>query len=388
MDSTQTAHASAITQGGFKFQPYLEGLRGVAILLVMVAHLIPVIGGLSVVKWGGLGVNIFFVLSGFLITSILVAEERRTGSISLKQFYLRRVFRIFPVFYLFVLFVGLLKLTGVSPDPARDLLISGLFLRNIFGHGDFTGHLWSVSLEEQFYFLWPLSLLLLGYRRILSKALGVIFLVMVWRAVAIHWSLFNYDSGVFNVRTDFRIDAILIGCVTSLAFHSAKFRPWLEKISQSWLTPFAFLAMLYWTLNGESFTKPFYHTVNNFLTAYFFLCLVCHERSLSRTTLCTSGLRWIGKVSYSLYLWHLCIVPIETLHALPLIVQIGLAFLMATISYYGVEMPCLKLKERWATSVGKEQDLQNLGTLRPRLTTLVSQSTEDTATLAVDAART
>ena len=166
----------------------LDGIRGISILMVLVAHLsgtknfpftelMHQIGDL-----GNLGVRVFFVISGFLITSLLLHEVKKTGTISLKGFYLRRTFRIFPAFYAYIAIMGVAWALGWIPLRAADVIHASTYTVN-YAHGRswYIGHIWSLSVEEQFYLLWPAALLLLprgeGTRR--GAAIVAIIVILV-----------------------------------------------------------------------------------------------------------------------------------------------------------------------------------------------------------------
>ena len=156
----------------------LDGVRGIAILLVVGAHaggtglLLPRrVSALS----ADIGVRVFFVLSGFLITSLLVAERGRCGRISLREFYVRRLLRIFPAFYGYLLLVTVLAAVGVVALDHRDLAFAATYSMNFHGHrGWVVGQTWSLAVEEQFYLLWPAALALCCTRRARQVVLAAI----------------------------------------------------------------------------------------------------------------------------------------------------------------------------------------------------------------------
>ncbi|EFC82045.1 acyltransferase [Parafrankia sp. EUN1f] len=201
------------------YNPALDGVRALAMLCVLVFHMDALPGGY-------LGVDVFFVLSGFLITRQLLAERDRTGRVSLPMFYLRRAYRLLPAFWLLALvgFTAVVVL-GAGTAGERDeflhtLAAAMLYVNNYFqvvqqntGAG-WLGHTWSLSLEEQFYLLWPLLLLVLCRRpwidrRLPAVLLGGVVAVMLWRDVL-------NASGASGTRTyfglDTRADALLVGC--------------------------------------------------------------------------------------------------------------------------------------------------------------------------------
>src|SRR5574337_202485 len=164
--------------------PSLDGFRAVSILMVLCGHLggtrgFPVTA-IAITRWigdlGALGVQVFFVISGFLITSLLMGEREQTGTISLKNFYLRRVLRIFPASYSFILALLIATMLGWVSLTGRDFAFAATYTVNYYPHHPWQiGHLWSLSVEEQFYLLWPLALLALRERRALTVAVAAIF---------------------------------------------------------------------------------------------------------------------------------------------------------------------------------------------------------------------
>jgi peptidoglycan/LPS O-acetylase OafA/YrhL len=142
--------------------PSLDGCRAISVFLVLFGHAcetknldfsryLPRLGQVAT-----LGVTVFFVISGYLITSLLLEEERRHGRISLSMFYLRRAFRIWPVAYAYIAVVAALQAAGALTLPRYNLLYAATFTMNLAPQGSWwLGHLWSLAVEEQFYFVWP-----------------------------------------------------------------------------------------------------------------------------------------------------------------------------------------------------------------------------------------
>ena len=171
--------------------PSLDGLRAVSVGMVIAAHLsevvaqkIPFIPLWLYAAWGSLGVQTFFVISGFLITLILLKELNATGTISLGRFYFRRALRIFPAFYVYLAAGLALTLAGVFAGKPSAFLIAGTYTTNYLGlDSPLLEHTWSLSLEEQFYLLWPAALLLLGTRKGIKLATWLILLSPLSRIV-------------------------------------------------------------------------------------------------------------------------------------------------------------------------------------------------------------
>jgi peptidoglycan/LPS O-acetylase OafA/YrhL len=307
---------------------------------------------------GDVGVTMFFVLSGFLITSLLAEERLDTGRIQLRAFYLRRMYRLLPA--LIVLMVGMCIVaaagsvrgsgTSLSTLP-RSLLAAGFFVANWFrvagydlGHFD---HTWSLAIEEQFYLLWPAALVvlvpaLLRRRRLVLAGVAVVGLASVLERFALHASGASYARTYFG--TDTRADALLFGAVLALAFvgRHVPARPLIFLAAGSVGIAIACV------LRGSGTWTPTVAAVAS----------VAVMTRLGSQLPHTSILEWgplaaTGRVSYGLYLWH---VPIfaELLPHLPAtgagvpraLGLFALAFGVAAASYFLVERPFLRRKQR------------------------------------------
>jgi peptidoglycan/LPS O-acetylase OafA/YrhL len=288
-------------------------------------------------KMGETGVLLFFVLSGFLITRLLRNEAGRTGTISLGHFYLRRARRLLPALAVFLAALALLRAAGLLPDlPDRDFAAAILYVRNIFGRSRATEHLWSLSLEEQFYTLWPLLFLWLGRKRMLPFAVGLTLAVTVWRGVSIGLGLWDYESGLFYLRPWFRFDAIAIGCWLALA-RLPECPAWVFAVSVS--------ALAGWTLFGEGVSHAFFITLQTLLTAVFFFSVVRGGPAVKRL-FAAGWLRWLGGISYSLYLWQqLFLVALPTtlwVRHFPWNILVSIA--LAVLSKQYIERPFLEMR--------------------------------------------
>ena len=322
--------------------PELDGLRGLAIILVLVGHTLTfTLKSLSYVglKMAETGVLIFFVLSGYLITGLLLEEASRTGTISLWGFYRRRIFRLFPALAVFLIAILFLSWMGVVTDVTGvDIAAAILYVRNIFGRGESLAHLWSLSLEEQFYTLWPFLFLSIGAPRMRRVAIGLCILVMGYRGISIAMHPEVYDTGVFYLRPWFRFDAIAIGCFLALT-------P-LPKLPK-WFAGASALVLAVWSVYGESLSRVLFISVQTILAAAL-LVGVIQGAQLTRAVFSMAWLRWFGAVSYSLYLWQQIFTVSDTgfgwLREFPwnIIAAIG----VATASRKLVEEPFLALAHR------------------------------------------
>ena len=202
--------------------PSLDGCRAISIMLVLFAHLCetPAFQAFNpyarlMFHFGPFGVKVFFVISGFLITTLLLNEERSNGSISIAGFYVRRAFRIWPVAYVYLLVVTLLAWKHVISVTPHHLLYAATFLINHIQEPNwFTGHFWSLAVEEQFYLVWPLVFRFTPRRGRLVGCLLLLILAPLLRTLA-----YLYEPGIYaamQLSLLFVGDAIAIGCLVAL----------------------------------------------------------------------------------------------------------------------------------------------------------------------------
>ena len=304
-----------------------------------------------------LGVLMFFVLSGFLITGLLCSEESMRLTVSLRNFYVRRAFRILPAFACFILVVICLKYLGFIADASwKTIAVSVVFLRNFFGSGPTLGHLWSLSLEEQFYLIWPIAFKLLGRRRLFAPTLGLILGVALYRGVAICFAPYDYGRGIFEIRTDFRIDSILVGCALALFLDRRKRRPQQFSTLVRWLThPVWVIPVLtWWTLACDvGAFRSVYLSVQTVLVLSLVFHVIAFQDSKVSQSMRARWLRFVGLISYSLYLWQQPFLVVNepswgVIRKLPWC--IGMCVAVAVLSYFFVERPFLRMKRRFSTT--------------------------------------
>lgn len=336
--------------------PTLNGLRAVAVLLVILDHY-----GLHFLP-GPMGVTIFFVLSGFLITHLLIKENLRYGSVSLKRFYLRRVLRIFPAFYLylgatvFFLSIGHVK---IHWEPIRD---SALFAMNYYRgitHDNWarTWITWSLAVEEQFYLLWPpVFVLLRNDLKRLAKLLALAILT-VWtlRIVLTEAHVVSGDY-VYNAFS-MRCDALLMGCLLAVCVNGAIARTVIGTVkANAWLglIPVVVLVGSARLDLSNHLHFPYYEDVALALEPVAIAALILQVTTWWRHPL-WRWLEWkpvnqLGVISYGLYLYHVLthegfsfIAP-HAPQPVKFCGALALAILASAISFYGIEARFLKLK--------------------------------------------
>jgi peptidoglycan/LPS O-acetylase OafA/YrhL len=345
---------SEISRFEFDYFPQLDGFRGLAASLVVVGHLILFRVGSDAIA--SLGVMLFFVLSGFLITGLLINERARYGRIDLRAFYLRRVLRLAPALACFLLAVMILIRLGLIVDvPRYELIACVFYFRNIVGRSTSLAHLWSLSLEEQFYGLWPL---LIGWvksvRRMLIYAAILTALISIARMIAIESRHFDYNAGITYTRPWFRFDSILVGCCIALA--RAQGDAWARRLKSlaerlpAWL---AWTALFGWTLWGERVSMPWYLTLQMLLAGLVLMQLVFAPTPALSLLFCSRMMVHAGKISYGLYLWQQLFTANPASHwgllqRFPVNVIMPIA--IAELSHHFVEAKFLKLKSRLAPS--------------------------------------
>ncbi len=347
--------------------PSLDGLRAVAVILVIVYHLkVPYVPE-------GRGVLTFFVLSGFLITWLLLKESERYGEISIRDFYIRRVLRIFPAFYVFwALYIGLLVLfnSRLSKPEWADCLSALFYVRNYRSAlvpGSHMAHTWALSLEEQFYLLWPWLFAAFQYdlRKLTRVLLALIATVDIYRIVLFFG--FHASSEWLNYTFDCRIDHLLVGCLLAVVLKRGSLeRAWAFATARVWFSLVPFGLILASIALGFRFHLPYRiaigFVVDPLLTAVLIVQVIAFGHSWLWGWLNSRVVRYIGRVSYSMYLFHVFTNGLVTrvLGQQPrwivVMSAIGLAVLLGSVSYYMVELNFLRLKSRFAhTRVAKPQ---------------------------------
>jgi len=328
-------------------------MRGISILLVLLAHAAGT-AHFPVPFWlfahGPLGVQIFFVISGYLITSLLLEEQRKWGAIRLGLFYARRALRIFPASYCFIAITTLLSTLGLVSAGRNDLLHALTYTMNYNSHGHWAlGHLWSLSVEEQFYLVWPFAL------RLLSVEAGLLGAVLVVVASPIVLAICNLAQvpGLSRIAMTFPLvaDAIATGCVLAILQERWSWTTWFKPIMTSrlgLLAPAAVILVdfarphprLFWPLGEWAVNLGICYCILRWS-----LFRAPGHRLLNR-----GWLPKLGVLSYSVYLWQqLVVVPHSSawIKAFPL--NIILAISLGAASYYLLERPLLELRKRLRT---------------------------------------
>jgi peptidoglycan/LPS O-acetylase OafA/YrhL len=335
--------------------PSLDGLRACSILIVMLSHFV----NANLIP-GGLGVYIFFVISGFLITRLLIGEHKKSGRISLTNFYLRRALRLYPVVLAFtgtVLFVMLVR--GLPVNISEPLSALFYFANYLYADNGQTGSMpfsifWSLSIEEHFYFLLPTVVLLLhaNPKRLLVAMLLVCLsaLALRLRVAADHPELLGTHH--FYYRTEFRIDSLAFGvalaCLCEL--------DWGRRLVLQLARPSVFTASLLAILGCLLYRNDYFRETVRYTILGGAISLAI-SNVLFRPTVMARSLNsavfvWVGLLSYSLYLWHFVAFRVLIFllpglpHWLSLFGVFAVSFAMAAASYHLLEQPLLRLRAR------------------------------------------
>jgi peptidoglycan/LPS O-acetylase OafA/YrhL len=365
--------------------PELDGVRGLAIIMVLVYHMVrlnPVTVDLPIFKYiarvaemGWAGVDIFFVLSGFLITSILLRTKTEPGYF--KNFYARRILRIFPLYYTTItaifLFIPLL-----SPEQAQSTRAMWpwyyLYVQNwgnafnLISTSFYVGITWSLAIEEQFYLVWPTIVHKLDSKKLAWVGSGLVLLSLGLRVLIVSVKrlrkMFDYNK-VFYFSTITRLDSLILGALLAIAFQSTWWKNMLKRIA-----PFLFVsgcgAIIYIVAQ-----KPASPLVDNYLmytygysllalttAALIVLLATIAERNPLRVVFRSGVLRFFGKYSYATYLLHMLPVLffIQLFNAqgwtggillwmVFIALSLGVTILLALLSWHLLEKRVLELKK-------------------------------------------
>jgi peptidoglycan/LPS O-acetylase OafA/YrhL len=357
------AEAPSTTRTSSVYIPSLDGLRAASVGLVFAAH-----AGLQERVPGNFGVTVFFFLSGYLITTLLRIEHERTGSISLRGFYLRRTLRIFPPFYVVLLAATVLTLVGALPGPhlrPDALLAQAAYLTNyyIIGHGWWDGRapgtwiFWSLSVEEHFYLGFPL-LYLLMLRFVPSRSRQALVLatlcaaVLAWRIILV-LALGSSRDRTY-IASDTRIDSILFGCILGVFAN-----PLLDRTSvgkRTWtfvLLPLALAGLLVsFAIRLPQFQETVRYSLQGLCLFPVFIAAVRYPDWFFFRILNLGWVKFIGVLSYSIYLVHPAVLwgVVSWAPRLPGAVQamlgLALTLLIALAIYTAIEKPAARLRRR------------------------------------------
>ncbi|WP_211747800.1 acyltransferase family protein [Paenibacillus sp. Marseille-Q4541] len=376
-----------------RYMPGLDGLRAISVLAVMAYHLN--------VEWasgGLLGVAIFFVLSGYLITDQILLQWKKDGRLHLTNFWIRRAKRLIPSMFVMLIFVAVWLLIS---DPSRlsalkgDFASAAFYVNNwylifhdisyfeSFGPQSPIGHLWSLAIEEQFYMLWPL--LLFGLLHVTRQRGKLFLIIMTGSIVSALAMMILYTPGTDPSRvyygTDTRAFGLLIGAALAVIWPSVPARSRVFGTHSNWMDMTGvlllaiLLCMIVYTDEYGSFLYEGGLFLVSILTALL-IAILAHPHSRIAKMMGLRPLRWIGVRSYSLYVWHYPIMVLTSSNVntdqgsmVRIILQILASFLFAAVSYTYIEEP---IRRGTFRNIWKRGSLKRALTYRPFLLIVAS----------------
>ena len=352
--------------------PALDGVRGVAVMLVFISHFHWILskktGYSQVTPWkfinrtfeaGFLGVDIFFVLSGFLITSLLLKDHANKQPGMVGRFYKRRALRLLPALYALLIvdfFVAWLESARMD-FQWRTTWRALLYLNNwnvvwnFRGSRNDLGHLWSLGIEEQFYIVWPAVVLLMLALKLHHQIIITVLSLAIAAIVVHRINLWNDDIYwlFIYIRTDTRVDSLLVGALFAYVYRHYR----VPSQVLNWAATLCFAGLMYikYELDASPFIMKTGFTVIAVLAGIIILA-GAEGAWFANRVLISRPLTIIGKVSYGLYLWHLPVFLILGRHVtsgpkpLRILAGIIVASVVTVISWFFIEKPFLNLKNR------------------------------------------
>lgn len=368
------------TQGKNRYMPGIDGLRALSVLAVIAYHL-----DLRELPGGFLGVGIFFVLSGYLITDQLIARWQQERRLALKAFWLRRARRLLPAM---ILTTAAVSAWLAIVDPSRlgslagDIGSAAAYVNNwwliyhqvsyfeSFGPPSPFGHYWSLAVEEQFYLVWPLALLVL--LRFVPRRGGAAAWMLAGAAASALLMALLYSPGADPSRvyygSDTRVFGLLIGSALAVAWPSRKLAAALprgRRVMLDALGACALAAILYMVVRVDEYDPFVYRgglALLSALTAVV-VAVLAHPASRMARLLSARPLRWIGARSYGIYLWHYPVIALTNpvvntgeFHLARALLQVAASFVLAALSWKLVEEPILRGKRRGSQAASGRAD--------------------------------
>jgi len=339
-----------------KHLPGLDGIRAMSVLAVIAshAHAIPI---------GSLAVNTFFVLSGFIITWLLLTEWNKSSDISLRHFYLRRTLRIFPAYYVFIIITISADLILGSDEIKPAILPSLTYTMNYFnafyGHPSLSvAHTWSLAIEEQFYLIWPALILLIlkaNNKWLVPTLVTIIFCCMAWRSLA--YTYFQLGAPYVYNAFETRADSLAMGCLLAVLLQKQSVRKLVDKgTAMPIVSVLAFVLILWLHTQGTLIYRyTIGYTISSLLAAFLLTQLMALSVRGIWQFLENPVIRYIGIISYPIYLWHVrCLELTEKIGIsepwLKTLIGTLISIAVASGSYYLIEKPFLRLKRHFAST--------------------------------------
>ncbi|MBC1485028.1 acyltransferase family protein [Listeria seeligeri] len=349
-----------------KYVPSIDGLRALAVIAVIAYHL-----NFSWAKGGFIGVDIFFVLSGYLITNILLTQWEKTQTLQLKQFWLRRFRRLIPAVYIMIVVVVIFAVLfhpEILKNLRGDAIASFFYVSNwwfifhnvsyfdSFGMPSPLKNLWSLAIEEQFYMIWPVFLF--AFLRWVKNPKLLLKIVIGLGLLSAIWMTILYDPGTDPSRvyygTDTRAFDLLAGCALAFVWPFNRLSPVVPKRSKAALNIAGTISILLFFVFTAfvSEYQPFLYRGGLLFVAIIgvtMIATISHPASYLSKIFSFKPLRWIGTRSYGIYLWHYPIITLTTPvfevgqpNIWRAILQVAATFIIAELSFRFVETPIRK----------------------------------------------
>lgn len=343
--------------------PGLNGLRAIAAISVVIGHVTSFTSfnfNLSKVNVGFDGVTLFFVISGFLITYLLLLEKQKTNNIEIKKFYVRRILRIWPIYYLVIIFC---LIVALFYDGISDIFTSTLFYYIFFAANvpmvlhigiSIIVHYWSIGVEEQFYLFWP-WIIKLVHNKIIPITIIIICIFFLIKSGS--WLFLGKSSLLYKFLAVTRFHCMLIGAVGAILYINNNF-VFISIMNNKWLQLFAWVSMVVLTFNIISLPAP----LSAEITAVISLIIIIGQVIPSANKIINLENRFLdflGKISYGIYVIHPLVILLFSFVYKYLILStfnqtivVYLSVILTTIilsflSYEYFEKPFLKLKKQF-----------------------------------------
>jgi peptidoglycan/LPS O-acetylase OafA/YrhL len=372
----RSMHVAARPAAARFYRPELDALRFLAFLMVFGSHVVtwpqgaspfgsPLLFARAIVAGGGLGVDLFFVLSAYLITELLLREKQVTGALDVRAFYVRRILRIWPLYFAVIAAAFALQfvVAAVKNRPVHytfppEALAAFVFLAgNWYSTGGFLASpvapLWSVSIEEQFYLLWPLWV-----RRCTARGLRITAFVLIGVAFATRFYLLGQGvrEAAIWCNTFARLDPIAVGILIALTLHGREFRLGRVQRALLFVGGVSLIAIPATVLRIGEDAIPVTHGMIGYPLGTFAVAMIFFS-FLGSSLTARQPLLYLGQISYGLYVFH--VFGLKLVHkSLPgdgtavvaarAVVALGVTIAIAAASYRWLEKPFLRLKCRFA----------------------------------------
>lgn len=332
MIAPANSHAKLVVLGMHSSNriPSLDGFRAFAIAMVTIAHMFTRVRFL-----GSPGVDLFFVISGFLITHLLIKEQQRNGKISFSGFYLRRARRILPAYISFLCIAALLASWHLLVADRTTLIEAVTYTYSLVPHhaSNGIGQVWSLCVEEHFYLLWPLCLALLGFRRSRYALVAVVLLSIPLRFFFLHHPVLDMDYS-----TPTRLDVIAVGCMAAYAWNSPRFWPLIQGTSRYrvLVTATGLWLLSHFVLSNSG---KYSLCISHWFEAACFVLVMFHCILRPPAVLNCRPVVYLGLLSYSIYLGQF-LLNVKQIHG-HAIIALTAIFFYGLLSFNLIEAPVL-----------------------------------------------